>query len=138
MAKRVTKQTTYTLLCDTTVRAERGVVFCGDYVEVDGLRIITNGYRLTVDKTGIPLATMLGCASPKTVAAAKAEMARENEAHAEYYKRPDIVAQGEENNRRSNLPSEHPEHICGMRCDGQDGRTSDCWRLREKLGFHQR
>lgn len=36
-------------------------------------------------------------------------------------------------NRRSNLPPEHPDHICGMMCDGQDGSNSYCARLRWKL-----
>ena len=39
----------------------------------------------------------------------------------------------EENHRRSSLPSEHPDHICGIMCDGQDGSNSDCARLRRKL-----
>lgn len=38
-----------------------------------------------------------------------------------------------ENARRSSLPSEDPEHIHGMMCDGQDGMSSYCERLREKL-----
>lgn len=35
--------------------------------------------------------------------------------------------------RRSRLPSEHPDHICGLACDGQDGQNSYCARLRRKL-----
>lgn len=31
------------------------------------------------------------------------------------------------------LPPEHPEHICGIRCDGQDGASSYCSRIRRKL-----
>ena len=50
-----------------------------------------------------------------------------------YYNRPDIKAQVEENNRRSGLPPEDPDHICGMRCDGQDGQSSDCYKIRMKL-----
>lgn len=38
-----------------------------------------------------------------------------------------------ENRRRSLLPSEDPEHIHGMLCDGQDGMNSYCERLRRKL-----
>lgn len=38
-----------------------------------------------------------------------------------------------ENHRRSSLPSEDPEHVHGMLCDGQDGMNSYCERLREKL-----
>lgn len=51
----------------------------------------------------------------------------------DYYNRPDIKAQGEENSRRSNLPMEDPEHICGLFCDGQDGSNSDCCLVRTKL-----
>lgn len=50
-----------------------------------------------------------------------------------YYDRPDIKAKVEENARRSNLPPEDPDHICGMMCDGQDGSNSDCARIRRKL-----
>jgi hypothetical protein len=46
---------------------------------------------------------------------------------------PDRVAVERENARRSSLPSEHPEHIHGMMCDGQDGMNSYCERLRRKL-----
>lgn len=38
-----------------------------------------------------------------------------------------------ENQRKSSLPSEDPEHIHGMMCDGQDGMNSYCERLRRKL-----
>ena len=38
-----------------------------------------------------------------------------------------------ETRRRSQLPSEHPEHIHGMMCDGQDGDNSYCARIRRKL-----
>lgn len=38
-----------------------------------------------------------------------------------------------ENSRRSSLPSEDPEHIHGLMCDGQDGWNSYCSRLRRKL-----
>ena len=31
------------------------------------------------------------------------------------------------------LPSEHPDHVCGLMCDGQDGASSYCARLRFKL-----
>ena len=31
------------------------------------------------------------------------------------------------------LPSEHPDHVCGILCDGQAGPTSYCYRLRQKL-----
>jgi len=50
-----------------------------------------------------------------------------------YYNRPDIKATVEDNRRRSNLPPEHPDHICGMMCDGQDGNNSDCCLIRMKL-----
>ena len=50
-----------------------------------------------------------------------------------YYGRPGIKAQIAENAHRSNLPPEDPDHICGMMCDGQDGRNSDCCRIRVKL-----
>lgn len=32
-----------------------------------------------------------------------------------------------------NLPSEHPDHVCDLTCDGQDGSNSQCARLRAKL-----
>ena len=38
-----------------------------------------------------------------------------------------------ENERRSSLPPEHPDHCCGLMCDGQDGASSYCARLRAKL-----
>lgn len=34
---------------------------------------------------------------------------------------------------RSSLPSEDPNHVCGLLCDGQDGANSYCARLRRKL-----
>lgn len=64
---------------------------------------------------------------------ARAEIAAEDKATQEYYESPEVQASCEENNRRANLPSEHPDHICGIRCDGQDGWTSYCARLRIKL-----
>lgn len=67
------------------------------------------------------------------VARAKAEIEDENRRSREANDTPERRAQGEENSRRSSLPSEHPDHICGMLCDGQDGWTSHCYRLRDKL-----
>lgn len=49
---------------------------------------------------------------------------------------PEIKSIVDENNRRSHLPSEDPEHICGIFCDGQDGQSSMCWRVRDKLGYY--
>lgn len=63
----------------------------------------------------------------------KEEKAKEAKATEDYYNRPDIKAICEDNNRRSNLPPEDPEHICGMFCDGQDGGGSDCAKIRCKL-----
>lgn len=33
------------------------------------------------------------------------------------------------------LPPDHPDHTCGLCCDGQDGRSSDCARIRRALGY---
>ena len=67
------------------------------------------------------------------IAAARLEMEQEDRARekAEHTLERETIV--EENNRRSNLPSEHPEHMCGMMCDGQDGWNSDCARVRRKL-----
>lgn len=35
--------------------------------------------------------------------------------------------------RGTSLPSEHPDHVHNLKCDGQDGRSSQCVRLRVKL-----
>lgn len=67
------------------------------------------------------------------VAEAEAEIKAEDQKARDYYSRPDIVAICEENARRSNLPSEDPERIHGIFCDGQDGGSSYCMRLRAKL-----
>jgi hypothetical protein len=67
----------------------------------------------------------------KQVAKAKDEIAAEDYAKSILERGDeDVVA---ENSRRSSLPSEHPEHIHGMMCDGQDGMNSYCVRLRTKL-----
>lgn len=39
----------------------------------------------------------------------------------------------ESSRSRDSLPSEHPDHVCGLMCDGQDGSNSQCARLRTKL-----
>lgn len=39
------------------------------------------------------------------------------------------------NSHDRNLPSENPDHTCNMLCDGQDGQSSYCYRLRSKLGL---
>lgn len=67
------------------------------------------------------------------VAAAEAEIAAEDEASRNRQSPPEIEAKIADNRRRSRLPSEHPEHIHGMMCDGQDGQSSHCARLRDKL-----
>lgn len=46
---------------------------------------------------------------------------------------PEYKASVAENQRRSLLLSEHPDHICSLRCDGQDGPRSYCARLRRQL-----
>jgi hypothetical protein len=71
--------------------------------------------------------------SKQQVEAAKREIAREDKVASERRLSPEDQAQVDENHRRSNLPSEHPEHICGWMCDGQDGSNSYCARLRYKL-----
>lgn len=67
------------------------------------------------------------------VAAAKREIAVEDEEARRLRESPEQQAVSDENSRRSRLPSEHPDHICGMLCDGQDGQNSYCSRLRRKL-----
>lgn len=62
-----------------------------------------------------------------------AQKKREEQDTKAYYNRPDIKKKAEENARRSNLPPEHPDHICGIMCDGQDGTNSDCCKIRMKL-----
>jgi len=44
-----------------------------------------------------------------------------------------LIALALEESFRKDLPSEHPDHTCNMFCDGQDGQTSYCYRLRKKL-----
>lgn len=76
-------------------------------------------------------------AEQKRVAVAKAELAEEDrkaeEARRSRVASPEYKAKIADIDRRSNLPSEHPEHLCGMPCDGQDGSNSYCARLRRKL-----
>lgn len=68
------------------------------------------------------------------VALAKRQIAEEDEvARQETLNSQKDQAIAAENSRRSQLPSEHPEHICGLGCDGQDGQNSYCARLRRKL-----
>ena len=71
--------------------------------------------------------------SPEEVARVQAEILAEDEAHAKAQDTPERRAQAAEVSRRAGLPSEHPEHIHGLRCDGQDGQSSYCERLRAKL-----
>lgn len=63
------------------------------------------------------------------VARAKAEIEAEN-AEMEAARR---VQPDPEIERRTLLPPEDPEHLCGPTCDGQDGSNSYCTRLRQKL-----
>lgn len=69
----------------------------------------------------------------KQIAAARAAIAEEMRAAAVYGETPERQAIAADIVRRSSLPSEHPEHIHGMLCDGQDGMNSYCERLRRKL-----
>lgn len=69
----------------------------------------------------------------KRVAAAEAEIAAEDARRFAMSRLDTAVTL--DNRRRSNLPSEDLEHICGLKCDGQDGQTSHCYRLRAKLGL---
>lgn len=71
--------------------------------------------------------------SASEVAAAKRAIAAEDEVARQLRERPEQIAAAAENSRRSRLPSEHPDHICGLSCDGQDGQNSYCARLRRKL-----
>ena len=71
--------------------------------------------------------------SKSQIAAAKREIAVEDDAARQLREAPDQLAIAAENSRRSRLPSEHPDHICGLSCDGQDGSNSYCARLRRKL-----
>lgn len=66
---------------------------------------------------------------------AKREIAEEDERAeaAARLRRASAAVVEAENERRAKLPSEHPDHICGVRCDGQDGMNSRCARLRVKL-----
>lgn len=66
---------------------------------------------------------------------ARREIQDEDNARQERMNSPEVQRRIMEINRKSNLPSEDPEHICGMRCDGQDGQSSHCYRLRKKLGL---
>ncbi len=70
--------------------------------------------------------------SAEEIARASAEIERENRATQDYYNSPAVRAIVADTNRRSNLPSEHPEHICGVICDGADG-NGYCNRIRAKL-----
>lgn len=58
---------------------------------------------------------------------------KRKEAQDEYFNSPDVIAICVELNRRTSLPPENPEHLCGMSCDGQDGYGSDCALVRNKL-----
>jgi hypothetical protein len=69
--------------------------------------------------------------TPEQIEAAVREIEAEDKAARARIREYDPVAA--ENGRRSQLPSEHPEHIHGMMCDGQDGMNSYCERLRRKL-----
>lgn len=73
--------------------------------------------------------------SKEQIEQAKREIEIEDEERLKRARSPEIEAIVAENHRRSDLPSEHPDHIHGMFCDGQDGATSYCMRLRRKLGF---
>lgn len=64
---------------------------------------------------------------------AKREIAEEDVVRVSKYNTPEVFAVIEENNRRTRLPSEHPDHLHGLMCDGQDGMNSYCERLRRKL-----
>lgn len=68
-----------------------------------------------------------------SVAQAEREIKQENQdrvdSHAAYYESEEY----KEVQRRTHLPSSHPDHICGIFCDGQDGSNSHCARLRAKL-----
>lgn len=66
--------------------------------------------------------------SADAVAAAEAEIATEDRAYA-----AQCSALAAAQARRAPLPSEHPDHTCGLHCDGQDGSNSHCARLRSKL-----
>ena len=67
------------------------------------------------------------------IEAARWALEAEDEAAARARHTPTHDAIVAENARRTALPSEHPDHIHGMMCDGQDGQNSWCVRLREKL-----
>ena len=74
-----------------------------------------------------------GAPSPDLVAAAEREMRAEDVAVRKLQDTSERRAIETETSRRSSLPPEHPDHICGMMCDGQDGASSYCARLRRKL-----
>ena len=67
------------------------------------------------------------------IARARIEIEKEDAARLAYWDRPDIKAITDETSRRSKLPSEDIDHIHGISCDGQDGASSYCIRLRMKL-----
>lgn len=70
----------------------------------------------------------------RQIAKAKAEIRREDEARMRRLNSDPVrKAQEKEIERRASLPSEHPDHICGRMCDGQDGSNSECARLRDRL-----
>lgn len=71
--------------------------------------------------------------TPERVAKMKAEIIAEEEAREKRVRESFESDAYKETARRSNLPSEDPDHIHGMRCDGQDGNSSYCERLRVKL-----
>ena len=71
--------------------------------------------------------------SSSQIEAAKRAIAAEDETARQLRDAPEQIAVAAENSRRSRLPSAHPDHICGLGCDGQDGQNSYCARLRRKL-----
>lgn len=71
--------------------------------------------------------------TPEQITAAKNEIKEEDRRAEEARRTPERLAAEAENYRRSSLPSEHPDHLCGLMCDGQDGSNSYCARLRFKL-----
>lgn len=66
---------------------------------------------------------------PAAVARALAEVDAEDRATVEH--NSEVARQM--STRPRDLPSEHPDHTCGLHCDGQDGRNSRCARIRAKL-----
>jgi len=64
--------------------------------------------------------------SPEQIAKAQQEIKEEDEAARRKIQLAEL-------DRRTSLPSEHPDHLHGLHCDGQDGCNSYCVRLRKKL-----